>query len=72
MFILMGGALNFVAACVVLWVSLRNCKIHAENLSLTDKIGKAMTMMKELRDMLDADLHDPFSPGNVREKEVRH
>jgi hypothetical protein len=70
--IAIGGTLNFVGACLVLRASIRNCTMHGENLSMAEKIGKAMVMMKELRDMLDKDLHDPLTAGNARQKEVSH
>jgi hypothetical protein len=72
MLLFLGGLTNLAAACVVLYMARRNYMVHAENLSLVEKIGKAMVMMKELRDMLDRDLDDPFTAGNARQKEVSH
>lgn len=69
---LFGGLFNCVAACIVLWIALRNYKVHAENVSMIEKIGRAMKVMRELRDMLDESLDDPLTAGNDRQKEVRH
>jgi hypothetical protein len=46
--------------------------MHKENLSMAEKIGKVMEVMKELRDLIGRDLEDPFDAGNDRQKEVRH
>jgi hypothetical protein len=70
--ILLGVLVNLTSTGVILYCLHRNYTITKENLSLAEKIGRAMELMKELRDMLGEDLRDPFSPGNVREKEVRH
>jgi hypothetical protein len=63
---------NLASVAGILYCLRRNYTITKENSSLVEKIGKAMVMMKELRDMLDRDLHDPLTAGNVRQKEVSH
>jgi hypothetical protein len=45
--------------------------MHKENLSMAEKIGKVMEVMKELRDLIGRDLEDPFTVGDA-DKEVRH
>jgi hypothetical protein len=69
---ILGGIFNCVAALIVLYAAIRNYMIHAENVSLIDKIEGAMKLMLELRDMLAEEQRDPFDAGNDRQKEVRH
>ena len=71
MFNTLGAAFNVVAAILVLRGSLRNYTIFEENLKITEKIGKAMRMMKQLRDLLDGDLEDPLTVGDA-DKEGKH
>jgi hypothetical protein len=71
-FIVMGATLNLVASVIVMRATIRNSIMHAENLSMAEKIGKVMALMKELRDLIGRDLEDPFDAGNDRQKEVRH
>jgi hypothetical protein len=68
----MGGIFNCVAAVIVLYAAIRNYMIHAENVSLIDKIEGAMKLMLELRDMLAEEQRDPFNVSNADKKEMRH
>lgn len=63
--------LNFVAAILVLRASIRNYIMHGENLSMAEKIGKCMTVMKQLRDLLADDLEDLSTVGDAH-KEGKH
>lgn len=67
----LGAVINLVAACLVLRAAHRNSTIFEENLSMSEKIGKVMHMMKQLRDLLDDDLGDPLTVGDA-DKEARH
>lgn len=66
-----GATLNVVAAILVLRASIRNHTMFEENLSMAAKIGKCMTVMKQLRDLLADDLEDPSTVGDAH-KEGKH
>jgi hypothetical protein len=71
-FLVLGAVLNVVASTIVLRATILNSTMHKENLSMAEKIGKVMEVMRELRDLIGRDLEDPFDAGNDRQKEVRH
>jgi hypothetical protein len=71
-FLVLGAVLNVVASTITIRATIRNSIMQRENLSMAEKIGKVMLLMKELRDLIGRDLEDPFDAGNDRQKEVRH
>jgi hypothetical protein len=70
-FLVLGAVLNVVASTITIRATIRNSIMHKENLSMAEKIGKVMEVMKELRDLIGRDLEDPFTVGDA-DKEVRH
>ena len=66
-----GATLNVVAAILVLRASIRNHTMFEENLSMAEKIGKCMTVMKQLRNLLADDLEDLLTVGDAH-KEGKH